>query len=154
MSSAEPGRTRAYGADLRWRVVYQRIGMNLGFERIAKNVNIAISTAHGIYSLFQRTGNVDSAPSKERVELRQLDERAELYIIGLVLKNPKMYLGEMCHEIRKVVCVDVSPPTICRLLKKFGITRKKLSFIALQRCDVLRGAYMSQCLLFSKEMFV
>ena len=53
MSSAEPGRKRAYGADLRWRVVYQRIGMNLGFERIAKNVNIAISTAHRIYSLFQ-----------------------------------------------------------------------------------------------------
>ena len=31
-----------------------------------------------------------------------------------------MYLGEMCHEISKVVCVDVSPPTICRLLEKFG----------------------------------
>ena len=95
MSSAEPGRKRAYGPELRWRVVYQRIGMNLGFESIAKNLNIAVSTAHRTYRLFERTGNVDPAPIRVRAEFRQLDEHAELYIIGLVLENPKMYLGEM-----------------------------------------------------------
>ena len=61
----------------------------IGFERIAKNVKVLVQPIVFSYSLFQRTGNVDSAPSKERVELRQLDERAELYIIRLVLENPK-----------------------------------------------------------------
>jgi len=47
--------------------------------------------------------------------------------------------------------VYVSPPTIFRLLKRFGITRKKL-YIAMQRCDVLPGAYTAQCL-FGKDLF-
>ena len=36
--SAEPGKRCAYGADIRWRIVYQRIGMNLGYEKIARNL--------------------------------------------------------------------------------------------------------------------
>ena len=63
--SAEPGRKKAYSGDIRWRVVYQRIGMHLKFESIARNLNIAASTAHRIYSLFERTGSVDSQTSKE-----------------------------------------------------------------------------------------
>ena len=39
--SAEPGRKRAYDRDLRWRIVYQRIAMNLKFVEIATNLNIA-----------------------------------------------------------------------------------------------------------------
>ena len=42
MMSAEPVRKRAYSVDLRWRIVYQRIGMDLPFSKIAKNLNVAI----------------------------------------------------------------------------------------------------------------
>ena len=45
--------------------------------------------------------------------------------------------------------MDVSPLT---MLKKFGITRKKLSFVVLQRCDALPESYIVS--LFSTEMFV
>jgi len=51
--------------------VYQRSGMGSGFEGIAENLNITASTAHRVYSLFERTGSTDHAPSKEKVELRQ-----------------------------------------------------------------------------------
>ena len=44
--SAEPGRKKAYSGDIRWRVVYQRIGMHLTFEAIARNLNIKHSTPH------------------------------------------------------------------------------------------------------------
>ena len=40
--SAEPGsRKSAYSADVRLRVVYQRIGMELTFQTVAQNLNIA-----------------------------------------------------------------------------------------------------------------
>ena len=52
--SAEPGRKRAYDRDLRWRIVYQRIAMKLKFVEIATNLNIAISTAHRTYKLFEQ----------------------------------------------------------------------------------------------------
>ena len=38
--SAEPSRTKSYSEDLRWRVVWQRISMDLSFRAIARNLNI------------------------------------------------------------------------------------------------------------------
>ena len=43
------------------------------------------STAHRVFALFQLTGNVDPAASTRKPELRRLDDRSELYTIGLVL---------------------------------------------------------------------
>ena len=58
--SAKPSRKKPYSADLRWRIVYQRIAMNLPYYKIACNLNIAASTANQIYQLFEQTGGVDS----------------------------------------------------------------------------------------------
>ena len=67
--SAEPGRKAAYDKDLRWRIIYQRIAMGMKFAEIAKNLNIAVSTAHRTYHYFERTGNVISASTtKKRYE--------------------------------------------------------------------------------------
>ena len=38
--SAEPNRKRAYSSDIRWRIVYQRVGMELTYPKIATNLNI------------------------------------------------------------------------------------------------------------------
>ena len=46
--SAEPGRRTAYSINLRWRIVYQRIGMNLSLEKIASNLNVSTSTAYAL----------------------------------------------------------------------------------------------------------
>ena len=152
--SAEPGRKKAYGIDLRWRVVYQRIGMNLTYDKIATNLNIAASTAYSIFTRFQQTGKVDPVLSEQRRELRKLSVHEEIYTVGMVLEDPSMYLSEVCHELEEAMGVVVTPPTICRLLRRYGITRKKIQQVALQRCYTLRGAFMAQCLLFNPDQFV
>ena len=43
MASAEPGRTKAYDDELRWRIVYQRYAMDLNYREIANNVNVDTS---------------------------------------------------------------------------------------------------------------
>ena len=57
---AEPGRKKAYETDLRWRIVYQRIGMNLSYKRISSNLNIAPSTVHQSFKQFTESGCVAS----------------------------------------------------------------------------------------------
>ena len=52
LMSAEPTKKKPYSTDLRWRIIYQRLGMELPFHKIAKNLNIAISTAHRIFKGF------------------------------------------------------------------------------------------------------
>ena len=153
--SAEPCRKKAYSVDLRWRIVYQRIAINLPFTDIAKNLNVAVSTAYRTYRIFERTGKVDPLDrSSGREELRKLDRSSELYVVGFILDNPSIYLHEVCQEVKECFDLTIAPSTICKLLKRYGITRKKIRQVARQRCNALRGAFMAQTFLFNREMFV
>lgn len=104
--SAEPGRKAPYSADLRWRVVYQRIVLNLPLYSIAKNLNIA-TTAHRVYQLFKRTG----CKRLERRDIRTLNVYTELHVLGFVLENPAVYLPEVCDCVRDITGEIVSAPT-------------------------------------------
>ena len=152
--SAEPGRKTAYSNDLRWRIVYQRIAMNLPFVKIARNLNIAVSTVHRIYRLFEESGTVDPLSPRKRLDCRRLDLRSELHVVGVILENPSMYLGELCLEVMQVFGIEISPSIVCRTLKRYGLTRKKIRQVALQRSSELRGSFMAQCFLLKREMLV
>ncbi len=151
-TSAEPARKRAYSSDLRWRIVYQRIALNRSFERIAKNLNIARATAHRTFKIFERTGEVNASPCGSPD--RALDTVGELHLIGFILDNPSLYLSELCRKVYEVVGIQVSQSTICRTLKRYGFSRKRIRQVALQRCYLLRGAFMAQCITFSRDIFV
>ena len=64
-----------------------------------------------------------------------------------------MYFSEV-YQVLQEHSIEVSPPTIYRLLKTYGLTRKKVQQVALQRCYILRGAFMAQCFLFHPNQFV
>ena len=125
MFTAEPARKKAYSSDLRWRIVYQRIARNLTFEKIAKNLSISTATAPRIYTQFHRTGGIEVTQQAGEHNLRRLTDRAELYVVGLVLANPPLYLSEMCQSVKSTFDIEVSPSTIYRLLQRYGLTRKK-----------------------------
>ena len=156
--SAEPGRKRAYDRDLRWRIVYQRVAMNRSFVEIATSLNIAASTAHRTFHQFKLTGDVaaSEAPTNKRyvTAQRKMGVHEELFVIGAVLANSSLYLLEVCQEVSNVFGLSVSPPTICRLLHSYGITRKRIRQVALQRSYYLRGAFRAQCSLFDPNIFV
>ena len=86
--------------------------------------------------------------------MRALDEYSELIVMGLILESPTLYLDEVVHEASELASIIVFPPTICRLLKRYGFTRKKVRQIAAQRCYALRDAFMARCTLFIRDMFV
>ena len=106
--SAEPGRKTAYSNDLRWRIVHQRIAMNLPLVKIAQNLNVAVSTVHHTYRLFEESGTVDPLSPRKRLDCRRLDLRSELHV-GVILENPSMYLGELCLEVMQVFGIEISP---------------------------------------------
>ena len=66
--SAEPGRKAPYSTDVRWRVVWQRAGMQLG---IAQNLNIAVGTVSNIWKKFVNMGDV--TPRKADYVDRSID---------------------------------------------------------------------------------
>ena len=52
-TSAEPGRKAAYSSDLRWRIIWQRFGMELCFRKVAENLNIMY---HGSGIMYHGSG--------------------------------------------------------------------------------------------------
>lgn len=152
--SAEPGRTKAYSPDLRWRVVWQRIAMELSYRDIAERLCISVGTAYNTFQLFQRTGSVDAKPPSKRPDLCKLDDHHQLYIISMVLDNPTLYLGEICTAIKDVTGTVVVPSTVCKLLGRYGFSRKKIQHIALQRNLSQRASFIANISCYPKEMLV
>ena len=130
--SAEPQRKAPYLIDLRLRVVWQRLGKDLSFNKISKNLNIAASTACRIYCEFECKGHVlpSDALKQPRRELRKLDDYMELFIIGLVLESPGLYLREICDKVKVISGIQVSECTVCRILHRHGCSRKRIRYIA------------------------
>ena len=155
MASAEPGRKSPYSNDLRWRIVYQKLGKNYSYRKIANNLNISISTVYRVFNRFIQTDSINCNNRPTRIEsMRKLSRNDELYVIGIVFDNPTMYIDEICHEVFDATGITVSASTICRLLKAYGITRKKVQFVAIQRSATLRGAFMAHCHMFSTDKFI
>ena len=116
--SAEPGKTKVYSADLRWRIVWQRIGQDLTYREIATNFCISLGSVSNIMKLFETTGCVDPKALPSREDLRKLDDHHELYILGLLYDNPALQLHEICNKVEEITAVVVSVPTVCRLLRR------------------------------------
>ena len=57
----EPGRTKVYGVDLRWRMVWQRLVNNCTIKEVATSLYVAEATVWRIVDRFQRTGDVSAS---------------------------------------------------------------------------------------------
>lgn len=154
MTSAEPSRRAAYGRDMAIRVVWQKLGMNLSFRDIARRLQIGVGSAHRLYNRFIKDGEFSPPKRTNRPGSRKLDELHELYIIGLLLVNPGLYLAEISHKIYEATGVRVSGSTLCRILQRNNYTRKKIAHVAKQRCVSYRGAFMAQVMLYPANYYV
>lgn len=154
--SIEPARRIPYSVDMRWRMVWQHLALGLTFKEIAKRLNIDPSTACRVNNLFLITGDVQPKmrAGVPREEIRKIDSSTELFIVGLILDEPKLYLSEVCKAVFDLSGIVVSEATICRLFQRYGISRQKIRRVALQQSAVLRGQFMAHVLLYRREMFV
>ena len=148
MASAEPGRKAPYSVD---RIVWQRIGMDFEFRKIAQNLNVSLGTVHNIYKQFSLTGDVTPKKQPLRRDCRSLGQCDELLILGIILDTPSTYLQELCQAVREVIGKDVSPAIICRIIRRNGYTRQ---YVAKQRSVEYRAFYMSQIQLFRQDQFI
>ena len=128
--------------------------MGFSYRRIAQNLNVAVGTVYNTFKLFEHTGSVEAKQPRKRPELCKLDYHHQLYVVTLVLEKPNFYLGELCSAIKEITNIQVSPSTLCRLLARYGLTRKKIQFVAAQRRLEYRADFIATISVFSKEMLV
>ncbi len=127
--------------------------MELTFRDIARNLNISVSTVHSVYKKFEETGDISANVAKGEGR-RVLNEQQELLVIGLLWDAPTLYLSELCQKVLRITDIQVSPSTICRIIHRNGLTRKKVQQVALQRSIVYRGDFMAEVQMYSADKFV
>ena len=148
-------RTSPYSVDIRWRIVWQRLSKDLTFAEIAERLNVSISTVHRIYQRFIGTSAVDPTSRKiPRPHIRLLGNDLESFVVGYVLEHPDIYLCELRQRVENVFGVRASISTLYRVLRRHGITYKKMQQVALQRSLRLRGEFMATIMMYKKEQFV
>ena len=147
MNSCEPSRTAAYGLDIRWRMVYQRVYLELSFKA---------TIVRRTLDLFMLTGDVTKRPYPEQhgCKLRRLTEDDQLFILNLVLERPGIYLHKLKHELLVSKATQASMATICRFLHSCSFSRTRIRSIALQRDEEQRAKYVAEVALYAPNMFV
>ena len=75
--------TVPYSADLLWRIVWHRIGMEQSFRDMAHTLNISVGTAFNIFKIFE-TGNID--PKKRSGYI--VTDRIATMILAIIFENP------------------------------------------------------------------
>ena len=153
-SSVEPQRTAPYSNDIRWRIIWQKLGLGFSHRKIAKGLQISVSTAHHTYTQFEATGDVSPVCRSARPDKRRLDEIHELYVLTLVSHNPGLYLSEICNKIHAATNISVSESTVCRILHCHGFSHKKIVQVAKQRCMDYRATFIANIVLYQMDMFV
>ena len=153
MMSAEPGRKAPYSTDLRYRIVWQKIGLEMTYREIAKNLNVSVGSAHNVFKRFKETGEVE--PTKpNREQTRVLDEYEMQVVIGLLFEHPSLYLRELCSKLEEETGITVSTSTMCRIVHSHGFSRKRIQQVALQRSLAIRAKFVAEVQFFNVDQFV
>ena len=80
---------------------------------------------------FKITGEVQKSVQRNG-PLWELSEHEELFIVNLALTTPGIYLREIQQELQQHLHIWIDLSTICRTLKRLGMTRQKIKHVALQ----------------------
>ena len=120
----EPGQHKSYSEDMHWRIVYQRHLMGLNYREISQNLTVSVSTVARIVDRFERTGEVTRSLKPEHI----LHEHYVFILMQIVLERPSIYLHELQVAFAQTTGRFVSEVTICRTLKRFGFSRKKMKY--------------------------
>ena len=153
-TSCESKRSSAYSEDLRWRMVYQSLGLRLSYSDIAKNLCVDVATVKRTVKLYNQTGRVSKKEYDKSRLPRKLTETVKYYIIQLILQHPGIYLREIKAELQEILAVDLSESAICGFLRSHGFSRQKMQMIARQRDELERLRFVSELTVYNPEMFI
>jgi len=152
--SYEPSRTSAYFKDLRWRMVYQWLGLDLPLKIVANNLGVDISTVQRNVALFLRTGDVEKNKYDSNNVIKKVTEELKYFLMHIVLDNPGIMLCEIQREILSTYNTPIAESTICQTLHQLNFSRKKMHIAASQQDDLLRRYFASEINYYSANMFV
>ena len=119
-------------------------------EEISRELYVSIRSIERYLFLFYSTEDV-SAKCQRHGPLPQMSEFEEITILEMLLSKPNMYLREVQDELAQITGSWYDCATICRTVKRLGMTRQKMRLVAVQRCDAQRARFISEIMEFNPK---
>ena len=128
--------------------------MDISVDEISKLLQVSERTIYRYVERFRLTGDVKQYPKKDGPS-HVISEHEELYVLDLVLSSPGIYLKEVQCYLFGYTGTWLHESTICRTLKRLGLTRQKISHLALQRSETKRIEFMAEVMMtFQSNLFL
>lgn len=115
---------KAYSTDLRQKII-AACQRGHGTQRtIAEFFGVSVSFVEKLLQRYRTTGTFAAKPHGGG-QKRRLDADAEQRILAWIQVQPDLTLVELQSKTRQELGVTLSLATLCRNLKRLGLTRKK-----------------------------
>ena len=85
---------------------------------------------------------------------RKLSEFEELTVLQTLLTSPGTFLHEVQSELFETTGMWIDCSTICCYACRWGMSRQKMTNVALQRSDVKHAEFIAEMMQFNTDMFV
>ena len=118
---------KAYSIDLRQKIIDASENELISQRQLAKRFRVATSFVTKLLKQYRDTGQLEPKPRPGRP--RKLHAAQVQFIQDLVEAKNDITLGELCTELHQQFEITVSQPTLCRVMKRLTLTRKKKPFI-------------------------
>jgi transposase len=114
----------AYSIDLRQKIL-RACERQLGSQRtIADIFGVSLAFVEKVLRQYRSTGDI-APKSRAGGQKLRLDAAAEAVVRRLVRDHPDATLEELCTRVAAETGVRVSVPTMCRVLQRWRLPRKK-----------------------------
>ena len=122
-------------------------------DQVAENAHIATSTAYRWERRLRMYGSVASPHSLRAGRPRSIHRAAVLGLLEHQRQEPWLYQDELAEYIEEEWGIAVSAPTICRILKREGISIKKSERMGPQS-EILRTSWRADMLQFTVNQLI
>ena len=129
------------------------IFLDIAAEKVAEIMQVSVHSVYRYTERFQLTGEVRKS-LQWNGPLPLLSECEEFFLMHLSLTRPGIYLRELQHELLQHTGRLIDTSTICRAVKRLGMTCQRIRHLVLQRSEVKRAEFAAEMHILDPSMII
>ena len=119
---------KPYSTDFRTKTVETKHKINESIQQIADRFQVSYSLVRKLLKRYKVKGTVETTPHGGR-ELPKLNLQQIEIVIELVEEDNDATVQQLSARLEEKTGMKLSVPTMCRLLQRLELTRKKRLFM-------------------------
>lgn len=121
---------KPYSTDLRLKILETKKKTNESIEKLAERFQVSYSFVNRLIKRYETTGSVEPKPHGGGQSPKLKADQWEV-VVKLVEEDNDATLQQLCDRLAENTGIRVSVPTMCRILQKLKLTRKKSECVIL-----------------------